>query len=345
MSRIVVWVNGRPLAEVGAWESVKYSHGWPYGPLRASWQMADGVRHPNLFWGASVVLALGGIPVWRGLLNEPGRDGAMTALGLWEQGKGALCLNVGGSTTADPRDAVAQGITRGRLRWASPVPDFYVGAAAQQMDAPFPAQSIVALLDRVTDEQGSRWLIDSFTGAPITATDPTTPTWVVPAQVAGQGLTPADDGVATHLVGEYVTGPGQRAVIPVASPDYIVGAPSVEQYVNLIDKGFINSTQAVGYLTNMFGKSIGKVGWADGLLLSRGSITTMGGNDLDPTAVVAGTMGRLNGVWDDRNANPFAATDIIAGETEYDEDADTVQVKPVGLARRTIGEVMTWIAA
>lgn len=345
MKRIIPFVNGRPLAEVDAWEQVKYSHGAAYGSLRASWQMNDGIRHRNLFWGASVVLVLGGCPIWRGFLNEPGRDGAMTALGLWEQGKGCMCLTSAGATTADPRDAVAQGINRSTLRWSLPVPDFYSGAAAQQMDAPYPAQSVVALADRVADEQGTRWRIDSFTGAAVTATDPTTPTWVVPDKFAGHGLTPASDSVATHLIAEYITGPGQRAITNPAevSPDYVAGSPRVERLVPLIDKGFITDTQARGYLQAMFGKSVGKVGWADGFVLGRGEVITTGGGVLDPAGVIAGTMGRLNGVWDDRSPNPLGYTDIIASETEYDEDADTVQIKPVGLEARTLGEAMTWL--
>lgn len=346
MGRIIPWVNGRPITEIGTWEGVKYSHGAAYGPLRASWQMADRLRHHNLYWGASVVLVLGGVPIWRGFLNEPGRDGAMSALGLWEEGKGAQCLDASGANTAEPRDAVARAIARGVLHWSSPVPDFYPGAAAQQMPAPYPAQNVVTLLAKVAEEQGTRWLIDSYTGAPITRTDPTEPTWLVPALVAGEGLTPASDSVATHLVGIYLVSPGVFADPPpvVVSPDYVAGSPIVEQQVSLVHKGFITDTQARAYLTNMFGEGVGKVGWADGLKLGRGDVLTMGGQVLDPAMVIAGSMGRLAGVWDDRAPNPLASTDIVADETEYDEDADTVQVKPVGLERRTLKEQMTWLA-
>lgn len=346
MSRIVVYINNRPLGEVGAWHGTKFSHGWPYGPLRASWQM-DPVRHPNLYWGAPVIMTLGGIGLWRGFLNEPGRDGAMSALGLWELAKGAQCFNASGAATAEPRDAFVQARARGVLPgWADTVPDIYPGAAAQQMDAPYPAQSLASLLDYVTGEQGTRWAVDSYSGALIVAADPTTPSWVVPHQVAGEGLTPADDDVATHLYAEYLTGPGQVTVTttPVVSPDYVSGSPKTERLVPLIDKGFITDATARTYLTNMFGKGVGRVGWADGLTLGRGDVLTTGGDVLDPALVIAGSMGRLAGVWDDRGATPFGNTDIVAAETEYDEDADKVQVKPVGLQPRTLAELQTWVA-
>lgn len=347
MKRIVPYVNGRPLGEVGSWAGVKFSHGWPYGPLRASWQM-DPVRHPILFWGSSVVLLLGGIPVWRGFLNEPGRDGSMSALGLWELAKGAQCLDAAGATTAEPRDAVAQAISRGVLTgWSTVIPGIYPGTpAAQQMDAPYPAQSVVSLLDYVTEQQGTRWAISSYSGALYTAADPTVPTWRVPYQVAGLGLTPADDDVATHLIAEYLLGPGQLTVTnpAVVSPDYVAGSPRVERLVSLIDKGFITDATARTYLSNMYGRGVGKVGWADGLSLGRGDVTTNGGQPLDPALVMAGSMGRLAGVWDDRAGNPFGDTDIVAAETEYDEEQDRVQVKPVGMQPRTIAEVQTWVA-
>lgn len=348
MQRIVIYVNGRPLAAVGPWAGVKYSHGWPFGPLRASWQM-NPVRDYNLFSGAQVLLMLGGIPIWRGFLNEPGRDGSMSALGLWELAKGAQCFNASGAATAEPRDAFTQARSRGALPgWADTVPDVYPGGAAQQMDAPYPAQSLAALLDYVTEQQGTRWAIDPYSGALITAADPTTPTWLVPHQVAGRGLTPADDDLATHLYAEYLTGPGQIAVTSpaVVSPDYIANTPRVERLVPLIDKGFITDATARTYLTNMFGKGVGKVGWADGLVLDRGDVLTLGGDVLDPALLIAGPtcMGRLAGIWDDRAATPFGNTDIVAAETEYDEANDQVQVKPVGMQPRTIKEAETWTA-
>ncbi|WP_210651350.1 hypothetical protein [Nocardioides sp. SYSU D00065] len=351
MRRIVPFVGGRPLMEVGAWESVKYSHGWPYGSLRASWQMRDRIRHPRLTAGAVVDLKLGGVTVWRGELLEPGRDGAMQCVGAWERAKGAVTLAANGSTTSEPRDAVSQAVARGVLRWATPIPQIYAGTAAQQMDAPYPAQTVAALLDYVTQKNGTRWTVDSYTGLLVVAPDPTTPEWRVPHLVAGAGLTPADDSTVTHLIGEYITGPGQRAVTPpVVSPDYIAGTPPVEKHVGdeLIGKGFLTEAQAVAYLQGMFGQAVGKVGWADGLALRRGDVLTMRGTVADPAMVVAGPdcMLRLDGVWDDRAAGgPAAATDIVAATTEYDEDTDSVQVTPVGKQARTVKELATWLTA
>lgn len=348
MSRITVSVNGRSLQEYGSWQSLKYSHGWPYGSLRASWQMRDGIRHPGLALGALVVLYLSGIPIWRGLLLEPGRDGAMEAVGLWEEAKGAMSLTATGAATAEPRDAVVQAINRGTLRWSTPVPDIYPGAAAQQMDAPYPLQRLTELLDHVTENTGTRWAVDSFTGRLVVAADSTTPKWIVPHLVAGSGLTPASDSVATHLLGEYIDGPGSRKQTPaVASPDYTAGAPRIEAHVSLISKGFITQAQAIGYLTAMYGNGVGRAGWADGLLLSRGDVFTAGGQTVDPAAVIAGPdcVLRLDGVWDDRSTSAQTAyTSIVGALTEYDEDADTVQVTPVGKETRTLKETPLWLS-
>lgn len=348
MKRAVPFINGRPLQQVGSWEGMKYSYGWPFGSLAASWQMRDQIRHPLLHLGALVTLYLGGVPIWRGMLLEPGRDGRMTAVGLWEEAKGAVTLTAAGATTAEPRDATVQAIARGALRWAGPVPDIYPGAAAQQVDAPYPAQMLSALLDTTTSANGTRWAIHPFSGRLITAADPTAPSWRVPHLVAGSGLTPADDSTATHLIGEYLDGPGSLKVTPaVVSPDYIQGAPRIEKHVDLTDKGYITQAKAITFLTGMYGQGVGKVGWADGLQLRRGDVLKIGGNVADPAAVAVsvatGTMLRLDGVWDDRAAaGPTGFTDIVASEAEYDETTDTVQVKPVGLQARTLKEAMTW---
>lgn len=347
MGRIAISVDGRPLNMVGAWDGLKASWGWPYGSLMASWQMSARVRHPHLFTGALVVLSLGGVPIWRGFLLEPGRDGAMSAQGLYAEGNGALCLTSTGSTTSEPRDAVTQAIARGALRWPSLLPEIYPGAAAQQMDAPYPAQMVTALLDHVSEKNGTKWALDPIDGRLVVAANPTTPQWRV-VTLAGAGLTPADDSTATHLIAEYIDAPGSRKMTPpVASPDYIAGAPRIEQHVDLIDKGFLTQTQATAYLTAMLGAGVGRVGWADNLTLARGDVLTMGGTTADLALVAAsaatGTMLRLDGVWDERAPAADGGTNITAEEAEYDEDADTVTVKPVGKQARTIREVPLWL--
>lgn len=325
-------VNGRWLSEVGSWSGLKFSHG-PHGALRASWQMREGIRHHNIRAGALVTLMQGGLPVWRGFLNEPGRDGAMSGLGLWEEAKGAAALDGTNNPTSEPRDAVGRAVLRGALRWGSRE-ELYPGEAKQWTDAPYPNQSVADLLDKVATDTGTRWFIDDYSAMLRTAPDPTVPKWMVPHAVAGSGLTPADDNVATHLIGSFFSAPGTpgTAIRGAVGPSGL----RIEQHVNLSDRGFITQAEAEAILDAMLGTGVGQIGWADGLSLGRGDLFTLGGSVASPSLPRPGQMIRLAGVWDDRLASPTGYTDVVIEETEYDEDGDRVQVKPKGLQARTL---------
>ena len=307
-----------------------------HGSEAASWQMDPEFRHPLLRANVLTRIWDGGINVWSGSLNEPGSDGTYVAKGLWRQAEKTPTLNGSGDITTWPNDSIAQAFARGDIWWSGTV----VGTDAGWAPATTQEMSLAELLDGRTAEDGTRWSV-SPTGIVSASVDATVPKWHVPYAVAGRGLTPAEDEFATHLVGRYLdsaTSIYKTVTVGSAEAASYFGRKPV--LVDLSKLGPTNSTKATAVLNGMFLRAGARIGWAEGLELGHGQITTVTGTPAVLAQVQAGQMIRLAGVVDQSRANRLPSyTDILIAHSSYTDGAGVIRLTPFGYASRSLGGV------
>lgn len=330
-----VKIGGAWLSSLAAYGPVTVEFG-EHGSEAASWEMDSTFRHPLLRGSQTVQIYDGGFPIWSGRLVEPGSGGEFSALGAWRQAETALAMNTSNVPTTVPNDAIAGAVSRGEISWTGTV-----SAATWGGTNPDPKMTLATLLDGYADEAGLRWYVTPANTV-TTQADPTTPQWLVPHAVAGRGLTPADDDFATHLVGTYLTGTSTYSSRTIGSASSATVFGRRTKWVDLTPMGVISAARADSVLTGMFLLSGARMGWGEGLELSRSQITTMGGT-LAPLAQISSLqMIRLAGTIDTSRANLLSAyTDIVIGTSRYTDGSDEITLTPMGYAPRNLEDVLT----
>lgn len=333
-------VDGLWLRTIGAFSPVTITHTWPHGFDSATWEMDRDLRHPSLRANAPVVIYDGGVPVGYGRLQEPGANGEMAVKGLWHQARDAVSLTSGGSFTTVPDSAIDGAISRGDVTWKRPVSissTAWITTANGEL-------TLAQLLDGYTAETAMRWMVNNF-GEIEVKVDPTVPTWHVPHAVAGRGLQPAEDEFVTHIVGHFMVsfsaaGPAYD-VVTVGSADAAAAFGRRSVQVELEDLGVITSTKATDVITGMFLRAGARMGWAEGLELGRGQITTPGGVAAPLSQVQAGQMIRLAGVIDASRAYKLGQSlDVVIGTSRYTDGSDTISLSMVGQAPRNLADIL-----
>ncbi len=339
-------VAGLELRSIGNYGPITVTHTWPHGFDSATWEMDPALRHSALRGNAPVVMYDGGFPIGYGTLQEPGNDGVMSVVGLWKQGEAAPSLTSAGGFTTVPDSAIDGAIFRGDVTWKRPASlsaTAWVTTADGQL-------TLNRLLDGYLAENGGRWQINNY-GDFEFAVDPTVPRWHVPHAVAGRGLTPAEDEFLTHIVGRFITS------YSAAGPAYdIVTAPSTgateasiafgrrSVQVELDEMGVITSAKALAVVTGMYLRAGARMGWGEGLELSRGQIITPGGEPAPLEQVQAGQMIRLCGVMDPSRANRVPMSiDIVIASSTYTDGSDTISLTPQGYAPRNHQDAMDYL--
>lgn len=323
------FVGTRWLRSIGPFGPVTLSYVWPHGSDTATWQMKPGFTHPDLRAGVRVEVFAGGAKVWRGTLAEPGTDGVMHALGSWHDAQGVAAMTGATAPTTIPDTAIDAAIARAAVSWARPVS---LSSVAWSGD-PSVEINLDELLDSWAEGAGLRWYVDPF-GNVRAAVDPTTPMWQVPSAVAGRGLTLDQSEYYGRIYGRYLIGTGSWTFA-------VAGTSPPEKVIDLTELGVITSTRANAEVQNRYLLSGARRGWADGLNLSRGQITTMGGTPAPLSMIQAGQMIRLQGVIDpSRDTRITSYVDVVIGESIYTEGEDQIQLKPVGLAPRNLADVL-----
>lgn len=326
------------LSTIGAYGPPTVSHKWPGGSDTASWEMDADLWHPYLRGSVPVTVYDGGFPIWTGTLNEPNRDGTYEAVGLADQATGVPCLSPGGSFTTVPDTAIDGAIARGEVTWASRTGS--ISAAAWAPAAAGDAMDLKQLLDGFCAENGIRWQINPL-GQIEVKTDPTAVMWQVPHAVAGRGLTPSEDEFYTHLVGYYLASSTAYGVETVGSAEAAAAFRRRTGTVDLTKLGVITSARAISILTGMFLNAGARMGWAEGLTLSRGQIVTAGGRPAALEQVQAGQLVRLAGVLDtSRPSRVSTYVDVVIGSSRYVDGEDSISLTPLGYAPRTLSDVL-----
>lgn len=335
---LTVRVGGAWLHSIGSYAELAYSHTWPHGSEAASWRMPFGTRHEVLRGGALVEIFDGGVRIWRGRLSEPSAGGEFAASGSWHEGEGVYALDGSGNATNVPDTAIDAAIARGAITGTRPA-----SLSAASWGTAGEPMSLTQLLDEAMAGLAKRWYVDAD-GAWKASTDPTTPSYYVPHAVAGHGLTLADDSYYSHLVGRYVTAWGP----PVVYASLTVGDAAAaakwgrkEGLVDLTQMGVITAPTATTELTNRLALVGARMGFAEGLELGPGQLTTPGGTAVTLTIPQAGAMVRLLGVRDEtRTTANLPYTDIVMGESSYSDETDLLSLKPVGMAARNLADVL-----
>lgn len=333
-------IEGVWARQIAAYGEVKIEHAWPHGDDAASWTFPAGTAHRALHAGATVEIYDGGLRVWKGILQEPGVDGSMSARGLWTEGQDALAVDSLGRVTTNPDWAVNDSITRGALTWNTTRQTTNVLLTTPLVADEKTIFSVAGLLDQWTAKEGLRWGV--FSGEVAVYADPKTPRWHVPQAASGRGLTPADDDFATHLYGVYLVDTETRAMVSVgdeaARSAY---GRRVERTVDLTNLGPIDATAATNALQNTLALSAARLRFADGLDLRAGQITTPGGTPAPLSQVRAGQVVRLHGVKDPRGVNGIQNyTDVLIGKSAFNTDTQTLSIAPVDAAPRGLGDAL-----
>jgi hypothetical protein len=330
-------VGGRWLSELAAFSPVTVEHGL-HGGDRATFQVPYGFRHPLLRGNMRCSIYDGGFVVFEGTLLEPSPDGQMTAIGVWRQAERATTRDAGGAFTTIPTAAVDGALGRGEITWGR-----IAGLSASSWATDNTGQYTLAqLLNGWAGEANVEWRVDRIEEGITYAARPTTPQWYVPHAVAGRGLTPAEDNFYTHLTGTYMSGAGTYDTWTVS--DALSASAWGPRYgqVDLTSMGIITAGRAQTILSAMLVKSGARMGWAEGLELGWGEITTAGGTPVPLRQVRAGQMIRLLGTVDPSIPGGFPGhTDIIIETSKYTDGAQTITLTPLGYADRTLSDVLT----
>lgn len=332
---LTVRVAGVWLRTVGPFAGLEFTHEWPHGSSEAKWSMPEDTTDPKLRGGSLVEIFDGGMRIWLGSLNQPGTTGEFVASGAWTEARGVYALDGSGNATNTPDTAIDQAISRGAVSWTRPA-----SLSAAAWGTPGEPMELDRLLDEAMAGLGKRWYVDAD-GAVRATTDPTTPTYHVPQGVAGNGLTLAEDAYFSHLIGRFIVSGGTFQTVTVGNADAAARWGRKEGLVDLTPMGVITAPTATTQLTNRLALSGARMGYAEGLELGHGQITTPGGVPVALTMPRAGEMVRLMGVTDETwPTGALPVTDIVIAKSTYREGSGVVQLEPMGLPPRTLTDVL-----
>jgi hypothetical protein len=327
-------IGGTWLRAIGGWSDLTMSHAWPHGSDQLSLTMSAGTSHPALVRGALVQCYDGGVCVWCGRLGQPGENGSVSAVGLWDEANSVYALDGSGNATNVPDTAIDAAIARGAVTWTRPA-----SLSAASWGTAGEPMLLVELLDKAMAGLNLRWWVDA-TGVVQAAADTTTPAYYVPSAAAAYGPTLVDDNYFSHLIGRYLVSTGPDVYATVTAGDTAAAARwgRREAPVDLTPMGVISGATALLQVQRRLLLTGARLGFGESLNLGYGQITTPGGTPVALTMPRAGEMVRLLGVRNPATAAPYY--DIVIGRSSYKDGDATVQLSPVELSARNLSDVL-----
>jgi hypothetical protein len=333
-----VLVGGTWLSTLGAWADLTWSTLADGGCGQASWnmQLPHSYSHPSLRRGQLVEIKTGSQNVFKGVLSEPddSDDGwQLHADGLSADGGGYLCLTASGVTTSTPNTAIDQAITRG-MRWTRPTSisssPFATGDTTDALNY------VSDLLDAYAQSISQRWGVDEL-GRVFVRADPTVPTWHMTPGSGVFGL--ADDEYASDIYLRFYSTTYALSTVHVGNSLAATQYGRREFAVDGRNLGGVSTATATATAQGLLDKGKARLGWTNPVKPSRWQLTTPGGTPAYLPIVKAGQMVRLHGVRNEQGLIlPYV--DFVIGETTYSVDSDEITLSPVGMAARSLSDVL-----
>jgi len=318
-------VGGYLLSGIVRWDGLRHS-GDINGDVDLSARIIfkNGWRHPALRDKAPVELMRGPTCLWAGTLVEPDWDaGTIAAVGASRDAETALALDPAMNASTKPNEVIDAAISRGALSWRR-VGDFGttdVGEAGSGLT------TVRSVLDAWATKTGQSWHVDSRRRLIIIPAIETSINWLVApgSGVLGVSGTERVDVVFVRYTNK-TTGRRDTASYPSVSPTRPVEKPK-----EIFDRGPLLPAEAVAIATGLWNEAnAGRAGWTNGLKLSAGQVTNLGGREADLAFVRAGQGMALRSVPDPRGLS--RNTSIVLGDVEFDWAAGELQANPKGLA-------------
>lgn len=330
--------HGEHLSLVGQWGDVVRRDRAEGGCWELTWHMElpPGFHHRALRRGSRVDLRMAGTPIFTGEMAEPDRsEGLFVARGLSRLAEGYLALKADGTTTSVPNTAIDQAIATG-LPWKRPAN--ISATAVTAGDTTEGVNYLHTLLDAHSDANGSRWGVDAH-GIVYDRRDSaiTSPRWYCTPGSAYLGI--SDEDYASHLIGRYRVSTTSYATTTVGNTATANRWGYRAVPVDLTARGVLSTAAAQEHLTNLLAKVGPRPGWANGIEVARNELTSAGGVAANFGTVRGGQKVRLFGVFDE-NLQPIPYIDFVIGELVHGVGADTIQLNPVGMAERSLSDVI-----
>ncbi len=343
----------------GAWSGLNVSTRWGEGSAgmyEAQWTMPLPADFDHYLLRHDTIVELMDGP-WRVgsplVLAEPSRGTGLdnpwqfvaSGFGRMVEGENSwAAVDGSGNGTSVASTAVDQAITNRSLPWAgrdSSIPtSAYGGSSSTDL-----LNSLGSLLSAASDAQGKRWLVDNDNIVKFRS-DPTTPSYQITPGAAALGT--ADDDYATVVLFRFKDS-GTSLYTTVAAPSTqsaVEGTFGRREYiVDFTQQLPISSATATSYANGILAKSKGRLAWTNGLTVTSNDILTMGGAPADLSKVLddvaSGCMVRIHGVWLDLLAFAGATyIDVVIGEAKYADEAQTIDLSPLGLAKRDLAGIV-----
>lgn len=353
-----VWLA--QIGPYGAWDDLAYTFRWGEGACgmyEASWNMSlpPDFDHPVLRRGTLVEIMDGllriGCPL---IMSEPARGTgfnnpwSLTATGIGREVEGEnsfYALDGSGNTTSVPSTAIDAAMARPNgLRWDgrdASVSTSAVGSASTTDQL----NTIAALLNASADSLTKRWGVGQDNKAYFYS-DPTAPSYQVVSGASALGV--ADDDYASVVLLRYLdstTGTYLTRTAPAVASATQTRYGRREYPVDRTDLGGISAATAQGFADGILAKSKGRLGWTNGLTVNSNEILTMGDEPAGLSKVAedvgSGCMIRLHGIYNDLlEYNGQTWLDLIIGEAKYVDGADTIDLNPLGMAKRDLASIV-----
>lgn len=340
-----VWIGGLPMSVYG-WYGINQLTSNRNGPdsaeLAVAWPASR--RPAGVTRGTKIDISVAGAPYWAGSIDDIDWDeGTISCTGVWHEGDqaAAVDLSATGMLTGNPRTAVVQNITRGRLSWTTPtaLPD--ADYVATDPDAS-PIQWVNALITATGTQQGLVYGVD---GARRLFSQPIAPTgapdWYILPQAGVLGIT--QEQLAGTLFGRYIVDEtGTIATAMYVNPANGGDGPDV--LVDLTPIGSMGNSPAAHaqqILAGIAAQAAGTNGWTKAATITRSQIMDAGGAHPHLSRVNPGQLARMLGQRD--YLGRPVAVDVVLGETVWEPagaDGGQITASPVNLVPRDLESII-----